>query len=201
MGEIRHDDIIGADEHRRGVQRGRGVPASVTSSLIRCFPCPEAPRYAPKDAADPGEGDIFPRRQLKQVPVPAMSSWLLGAVGEHGKVISYEVRQDHLDYAVSNVHNIMGGEPMNWTFAWATSRRPPRVRGRGRPRSAGHGSPALETVRTSSSRAVFMTYGYRPAADEGDGGHPELGCLLSRALGVAGARMEGGGLAPDQSTA
>lgn len=118
-GEIRHDDIIGADE-------GTVVESSVGGE----YPCfrhllvdqvLSMPRGAaviyPKDAAQIlVEGDIFPGATVLEAGAGsgAMSSWLLRAVGEHGKVISYEVRQDHLDYAVSNVHNIMGGEPKNW---------------------------------------------------------------------------------------
>lgn len=118
-GEIRHDDIIGADE-------GTVVESSVGGEYL-CFrhllvdQVLSMPRGAaviyPKDAAQIlVEGDIFPGATVLEAGAGsgAMSSWLLRAVGEHGKVISYEVRQDHLDYAVSNVHNIMGGEPENW---------------------------------------------------------------------------------------
>lgn len=118
-GEILHDDIIGADE-------GTVVESSVGGEYL-CFrhllvdQVLSMPRGAaviyPKDAAQIlVEGDIFPGATVLEAGAGsgAMSSWLLRAVGEHGKVISYEVRQDHLDYAVSNVHNIMGGEPKNW---------------------------------------------------------------------------------------
>ncbi|OFS17558.1 tRNA (adenine-N1)-methyltransferase [Corynebacterium sp. HMSC27B11] len=118
-GEIRHDDIIGADE-------GTVVESSVGGEYL-CFrhllvdQVLSMPRGAaviyPKDAAQIlVEGDIFPGATVLEAGAGsgAMSSWLLRAVGEHGKVISYEVRQDHLDYAVNNVHNIMGGEPKNW---------------------------------------------------------------------------------------
>lgn len=118
-GEIRHDDIIGADE-------GTVVESSVGGEYL-CFrhllvdQVLSMPRGAaviyPKDAAQIlVEGDIFPGATVLEAGAGsgAMSSWLLRAVGGHGKVISYEVRQDHLDYAVSNVHNIMGGEPKNW---------------------------------------------------------------------------------------
>ena len=118
-GEIRHDDIIGADE-------GTVVESSVGGEYL-CFrhllvdQVLSMPRGAaviyPKDAAQIlVEGDIFPGATVLEAGAGsgALSSWLLRAVGEHGKVISYEVRQDHLDYAVSNVHNIMGGEPKNW---------------------------------------------------------------------------------------
>ncbi|TYR16143.1 tRNA (adenine-N1)-methyltransferase [Corynebacterium urealyticum] len=118
-GEIRHDDIIGADE-------GTVVESSVGGEYL-CFrhllvdQVLSMPRGAaviyPKDAAQIlVEGDIFPGATVLEAGAGsgAMSSWLLRAVGERGKVISYEVRQDHLDYAVSNVHNIMGGEPKNW---------------------------------------------------------------------------------------
>ena len=43
-----------------------------------------------------------------------MSMWLLRAVGEHGKLISYEIREDHLEYARDNVADYMGGHPDNW---------------------------------------------------------------------------------------
>ena len=71
----------------------------------------------PKDAAQIlVEGDIFPGATVLEAGAGsgAMSSWLLRAVGEHGKLISYEVREDHLAYAKSNVEDIMGGQVDNW---------------------------------------------------------------------------------------
>ena len=118
-GEIRHDDIIGADEGTV-VESSVGGETHCTRHLlvdqVLSMPRGAAVIY-PKDAAQIlVEGDIFPGATVLEAGAGsgAMSSWLLRAVGEHGKVISYEVRQDHLDYAVSNVHNIMGGEPKNW---------------------------------------------------------------------------------------
>ena len=118
-GEIRHDDIIGADEGTVVESSVGGEYLSFRHLLVDqvlSMPRGAAVIY-PKDAAQIlVEGDIFPGATVLEAGAGsgAMSSWLLRAVGEHGKVISYEVRQDHLDYAVSNVHNIMGGEPKNW---------------------------------------------------------------------------------------
>ncbi len=44
----------------------------------------------------------------------ALTIALLGAVGPTGRVISYDVRDDHLAVARRNVARFLGGEPDNW---------------------------------------------------------------------------------------
>jgi len=71
----------------------------------------------PKDAAQIlVEGDIFPGAKVLEAGAGsgALSMTLLRAVGDHGKLISYEIREDHLDYAEDNVTEYMGGHPENW---------------------------------------------------------------------------------------
>ena len=118
-GEIRHDDIIGSDE-------GTVVNSHVGGEYL-CFRhllvdhVLSMPRGAaviyPKDAAQIlVEGDIFPGAKVLEAGAGsgALSMTLLRAVGEHGKLISYEIREDHLDYAEDNVTEYMGGHPENW---------------------------------------------------------------------------------------
>lgn len=118
-GEIRHDDIIGKDE-------GTVVKSSAGGEYL-CFRhllvdhVLSMPRGAaviyPKDAAQIlVEGDIFPGATVLEAGAGsgAMSSWLLRAVGEQGRLISYEIREDHLQCAVDNVTEVMGGKPENW---------------------------------------------------------------------------------------
>jgi tRNA (adenine57-N1/adenine58-N1)-methyltransferase len=71
----------------------------------------------PKDAAQIlVEGDIFPGAKVLEAGAGsgALSMTLLRAVGDHGKLISYEIREDHLDYAEDNVTEYMGVHPENW---------------------------------------------------------------------------------------
>ena len=71
----------------------------------------------PKDAAQIlVEGDFFPGATVLEAGAGsgAMSMWLLRAVGSTGKLISYEIREDHLAYAEQNVSEYMGGHPENW---------------------------------------------------------------------------------------
>lgn len=118
-GEIKHDDIIGSDE-------GTVVKSSEAGEYL-CFRhllvdhVLSMPRGAaviyPKDAAQIlVEGDIFPGATVLEAGAGsgAMSMWLLRAVGEKGKLISYEIREDHLEYAEKNVCEYMGGKPDNW---------------------------------------------------------------------------------------
>ena len=119
MGAIAHDDIIGKDEGT--------VVVSTEGGQYLCFRhlmvdyVLSMPRGAqgiyPKDAAQiVFEGDIFPGARVLEAGAGsgALTLSLLRAVGEHGTVFSYEIRDDHLKYALSNVSEFMGSVPDNW---------------------------------------------------------------------------------------
>ena len=71
----------------------------------------------PKDAAQIVHwGDIFPGATVLEAGAGsgALTCSLLRAVGPEGRVISYEVRQDHADHAIRNVERFFGERPPNW---------------------------------------------------------------------------------------
>ena len=71
----------------------------------------------PKDAAQiVHEGDIFPGARVLEAGAGsgALTCSLLRAVGPAGKVVSYEVRDDHADHARRNVVTFFGEQPDNW---------------------------------------------------------------------------------------
>lgn len=119
-GMIPHDEIIGSDEG-----------SVVTSTLGTDFLCfrhlmvdhvLSMPRGAaviyPKDSAQIlVEGDIFAGARVLEAGAGsgALSMALLRAVGEQGHVYSYELRQDHLDFAVDNVTEYFGEKPEHWS--------------------------------------------------------------------------------------
>lgn len=118
-GIVDHDQIIGMDE-------GSVVTSTMGSDFllfrhlmvdhVLSMPRGAAVIY-PKDAAQIlVEGDIFPGARVLEAGAGsgALSMNLLRAVGEKGKVISYEIRQDHLDYAQANVDEYFGGRPDTW---------------------------------------------------------------------------------------
>lgn len=118
-GQILHDDIIGQHE-------GTVVTSQMGGEYL-CFRhlmvdhVLSMPRGAaviyPKDSAQIlVEGDIFPGARVLEAGAGsgALSMSLLRAVGEHGEVYSYEVREDHLEYAVDNVTEFFGEQPANW---------------------------------------------------------------------------------------
>ena len=118
-GGIQHNDIIGQDEG--------SVVKSATGAEYLCFRhllvdhVLSMPRGAaviyPKDSAQIlVEGDIFPGARVLEAGAGsgALSMSLLRMIGEKGQLISYEIRQDHLDYAEKNVAEYMGGHPDNW---------------------------------------------------------------------------------------
>ncbi|MBV7293958.1 tRNA (adenine-N1)-methyltransferase [Corynebacterium sp. CCM 8835] len=119
-GGIAHDDIIGQHEGT--------VVESSQGGLYLCFRhlmvdhVLSMPRGAaviyPKDSAQILiEGDIFPGARVLEAGAGsgALSMTLLRAIGESGELISYEIRQDHLDYAESNVDEFFGGRPATWS--------------------------------------------------------------------------------------
>ncbi|RNE49150.1 tRNA (adenine-N1)-methyltransferase [Corynebacterium alimapuense] len=118
-GMISHDEIIGMPE-------GSVIRSTLGSDFllfrhlmvdhVLSMPRGAAVIY-PKDSAQIlVEGDIFPGARVLEAGAGsgALSMNLLRAVGEQGKVISYEIRQDHLDFAESNVDEFFGGRPDAW---------------------------------------------------------------------------------------
>lgn len=118
-GSIPHDDLIGADEGSV-VKSGNGTAYLALRPLLTDYVL-KMPRGAqviyPKDAAQiVHEGDIFPGARVLEAGAGsgALTCSLLRAVGPAGKVISYEVREDHAEHAVRNVENFYGERPANW---------------------------------------------------------------------------------------
>ncbi len=76
----------------------------------------------PKDAAQiVHEGDIFPGARVLEAGAGsgALTCSLLRAVGPEGRVISYEVRDDHAHHAERNVATFFGEAPANWELVIA----------------------------------------------------------------------------------
>ena len=118
-GAVRHDDLIGRPE-------GSTVRSTKGQTLLAVRPTSadwtvKAPRGAqvvyPKDQAMiVGLADIAPGVTVVEAGAGsgALTCALLRAVGERGRVISYELRDDHADVAQRNVTDRMGGHPPNW---------------------------------------------------------------------------------------
>ena len=111
IGHFSHDDLIGQDE-------GTWLVTSKGRHLLAVKPTMsdytlEMPRIAtvvyPKDVgAILVYGDIFPGARVLEAGTGsgALTAALLRAVGPHGSVASYDVRQDMLDRARSNVESL-----------------------------------------------------------------------------------------------
>jgi tRNA (adenine57-N1/adenine58-N1)-methyltransferase len=120
-GGLAHDDLIGQPE-------GSLVTSAVGTSYLALRPLLtdyvlSMPRGAaviyPKDAAQIVHwGDIFPGATVLEAGAGsgALTCSLLRAVGSEGRVISYEIRQDHADHAIRNVERFFGGRPANWSL-------------------------------------------------------------------------------------
>lgn len=119
-GIINHDDIVGMDE-------GSVIESTLGSFFllfrhlmvdhVLSMPRGAAVIY-PKDAAQIlVEGDIFMGARVLEAGAGsgALSMSLLRAVGPEGHVYSYEVREDHLEYAVDNVKEYFGEQPEWWS--------------------------------------------------------------------------------------
>ena len=119
-GIINHDDIVGMDE-------GSVIESTLGSSFllfrhlmvdhVLSMPRGAAVIY-PKDAAQIlVEGDIFLGARVLEAGAGsgALSMSLLRAVGPEGHVYSYEIREDHLEYAVDNVEEYFGSRPEWWS--------------------------------------------------------------------------------------
>ncbi|MET4050092.1 MULTISPECIES: tRNA (adenine-N1)-methyltransferase [unclassified Rhodococcus (in: high G+C Gram-positive bacteria)] len=123
-GGITHDKLLGADEGSV-VTSVNGTPYLALRPLLTDYVL-SMPRGAqviyPKDAAQiVHEGDVFPGARVLEAGAGsgALTCSLLRAVGSEGTVISYEIRQDHADYAVKNVETFFGERPSNWDLTVA----------------------------------------------------------------------------------
>ncbi len=123
-GAVAHDDLIGAPE-ASVVRSVAGTSYLAMRPLLTDYVL-SMPRGAqviyPKDAAQIlSEGDIFPGARVLEAGAGsgALTCSLLRAVGPEGRVISYEVREDHAEHAVANVENFFGERPPNWELTIA----------------------------------------------------------------------------------
>ncbi len=123
-GGITHDKLLGADEGSV-VTSVNGTPYLALRPLLTDYVL-SMPRGAqviyPKDAAQiVHEGDVFPGARVLEAGAGsgALTCSLLRAVGAEGTVISYEIRQDHADYAIKNVETFFGERPENWDLTVA----------------------------------------------------------------------------------
>lgn len=118
-GNIRHDDIIGKPDGSV-IKNEAGIEYLVLRPLLTDFVL-SMPRGAaiiyPKDAASIiTVGDIFPGATVVEAGVGsgALSMYLLRAIGESGKLISFERRADFAEIAQANVTAALGYRPKNW---------------------------------------------------------------------------------------
>ena len=123
-GAIAHDAVIGLPEGSV-VKSANGDPFLVLRPLLVDYVM-SMPRGAqviyPKDAAQiVHEGDIFPGARVLEAGAGsgAMTCSLLRAVGPTGRVVSYDVRDDHAEHASRNVATFFGELPENWELVIA----------------------------------------------------------------------------------
>ena len=118
-GWIYHDDIIGKDE---GVVllSNSGTAYQAFRPLLNDYVL-SMPRGAtiiyPKDSAViVGFCDLFPGAQVLEAGAGsgALSISILRAIGDSGKLTSFEERPDFMEIARSNVKNYFGDLPSNW---------------------------------------------------------------------------------------
>ena len=118
-GIVAHDSVIDSPEGSV-VKATNGDAFLVLRPLLIDYVM-SMPRGAqviyPKDAAQIiHEGDIFPGATVLEAGAGsgALTCSLLRAVGPAGRVISYEVRDDHAEHALRNVETFFGQRPDTW---------------------------------------------------------------------------------------
>jgi len=120
-GMLSHDALIGLPD-------GSVVEASNGDSYLALRPLlsdfvMSMPRGAaivyPKDAAQIlAIADIFPGATVVEAGVGsgALSLWLLRAIGAHGRLHSFERREEFAEVARANVTAFLGESPANWSI-------------------------------------------------------------------------------------
>ena len=123
-GIVHHDSVIGSPEG--SVVRATGGDDFLVLRPLLIDYVLSMPRGAQviytKDAAQiVHEGDVFPGARVLEAGAGsgALTCSLLRAVGPSGRVISYEVRDDHACHARRNVATFFGEEPDNWDLVVA----------------------------------------------------------------------------------
>jgi tRNA (adenine57-N1/adenine58-N1)-methyltransferase catalytic subunit len=120
-GGLAHDDLIGRPEGSVVISPV-GTPYLALRPLLADYVL-AMPRGAqviyPKDAAQILMwGDVFPGARVLEAGAGsgALTCSLLQAVGPTGSVISYEIRDDHLEHAQRNVSTFYAEIPPNWSL-------------------------------------------------------------------------------------
>lgn len=146
-GSVAHDDLIGSPDG--SVVRASGgteyvalrpLLADYTVSMAR-----GAAVVYPKDAAQiVGLADIFPGAWVIEAGAGsgALSAWLLRAVGEGGRLISFERRADFAEIARRNVERYFGAPHPAWRLTVADLPGPADPAAAGQPDVAGAGTLA-----------------------------------------------------------
>ena len=118
-GDIDHDQIIGIPSGSV-IENKNGDRYLVLKPLLTDYVL-SMPRGAqivyPKDAGQIiVEGDIFPGSKVIEAGVGsgALSSYLLRAIGDKGKLTSFERREEFAEIAKANVANFLEKQPKNW---------------------------------------------------------------------------------------
>lgn len=118
-GVLRHRDLIGLEEGSVVTNSG-GQEYLAMRPLLRDFAM-SMPRGAaivyPKDAAQiVMQADIFPGAVVVEAGVGsgALSLALLRAIGNEGRLVSFERRQEFADVAQANVETFFGTLPAEW---------------------------------------------------------------------------------------
>jgi tRNA (adenine57-N1/adenine58-N1)-methyltransferase len=120
-GRLPHDDLIGQPE-------GTVVTSSNGTAYLALRPILDdfvlaMPRGAqviyPKDSARiVGLANLGPGARVAEAGVGsgALTCWLLRAVGDQGRVYSYERRAEFAEIAATNVEKWFGGRPASWSL-------------------------------------------------------------------------------------